>query len=138
MPVEIPLNPAGERFVSVNVGPETFIFRSYYTYGADSHWLLDIRNSQNQPLISGINLVRGANNLLKGRGDILNGYQLFLVVYQGSEKDLNAPGNSMALIWFNHNEENPFLDQDPMDTIGSMGGVMGSFDMDRLNQRFLQ
>ncbi len=128
MPVEIPLSPAGERFVTVNVGPEIFIFRTYYTYGADSHWLLDIRNSQNQPLISGINLVRGADNLLKGRGDTLEGYQLYLVVHRGSEKDLNAPGNTMALIWFNPGEVNPFLPQDPMETIGS----------DMLNYAFLQ
>ena len=128
MPVEIPLSPAGERFVTVNVGPEIFIFRTYCTYGADSHWLLDIRNSQNQPLISGINLVRGADNLLKGRGDTLEGYQLYLVVHRGSEKDLNAPGNTMALIWFNPGEVNPFLPQDPMETIGS----------DMLNYAFLQ
>lgn len=119
MPVEIPLSPDGERVISVNVGPEIFIFRTYFTYGADSHWLLDIRNSQNQPLVSGINLVRGADNLLKGRGDTLEGYQLYLVVHSGSEKDLNAPGNSMALIWFNPNEINPFFAQDPMDTIGT-------------------
>lgn len=119
MPVEIPVTPAGERIVSVNVGPDVFTFRTYYVLGADRHWLLDIQDGQNQPLVSGINLVPGVGNLLKGRGDTLEGYQLYLHVESGSEKDEEAPGNTFFLLWFNPGEDNPFTPRDPMETIGS-------------------
>lgn len=119
MPIIIPVTPAGERFVTVNVGPEIFIFRTYFAYGEDQHWLLDIQDAQSNPLISGINLVPGVDNLLKGMGDTLEGYQLHLLVHDGTEKDLEAPGNTMELIWFNPGEENPFSPLDPMKTIGT-------------------
>lgn len=119
MPVEIPVTPAGERFVTVNVGPDIFIFRTYFAFGEDQHWLLDVQDGQGNPLITGINLVPGVDNLLKGMGDALEGYQLHLLVDEGTEKDLEAPGNTMALIWFNPGEENPFTPLDPMETIGT-------------------
>ncbi len=119
MPVEIPLTPAGERTVSVNVGPEVLTFRTYYAKGQERHWLLDIRDRQDAPLISGINLVPGVDNLLKGRGEVLEGRQLHLLVERGSEQDLEAPGNTMTLVWFNPGEDNPFHPEDPMDTIGT-------------------
>ena len=119
MPVEIPVTAAGERFVTVNVGPDIFIFRTYFADGQDRHWLLDIQDGQSNPLISGINLVPEVNNLLKGMGDVLEGYQLYLAVLEGSAKDLEAPGNTMALVWFNPGEVNPFQPGDPMDLIGA-------------------
>ena len=119
MPIEIPVTPAGERFVTVNVGPAVFVFRTYFVYGADQHWLLDIMDGQSSALISGINLVPGVDNLLKGMGDALEGYSLYLMVFEGSEKDMEAPGNTMALVWFNPDEENPFGPLDPMETIGT-------------------
>lgn len=119
MPVEIPITADGERIISVNIGPEIIMFRTYFVCGPDRHWLLDISDSQETPLITGINLVPGVDNLLKGMGDTLDGYQLHLLVLSGSEKDLEAPGNTMALVWFNPGEDNPFRPLDPMDTIGS-------------------
>ena len=119
MPVEIPATPSGERFVTVNVGPDIFIFRTYFAEGQDRHWLLDILDGQSNPLVSGINLVPGVDNLLKGRGDTLQGYQLYLSLIEGSEKDLEALGNTMALIWFNPGEENPAQPGDPLDLIGA-------------------
>ena len=117
MPVRIPVTPAGERLASVNVGPDVFLFRSYFVSGQDDHWLLDIKDSQGMPLICGINLAPGIDNLLKGMGDALEGYQLLLLADPGTEKDPEAPGNTMSLVWFNPGEENPFTPLDPMDAI---------------------
>jgi hypothetical protein len=119
MPVEIPVTPAGERLVTVNLGPDSFMFRTYFVSGADKHWLLDIRDRQGNALISGINLVPGVDNLLKGMGNTLEGYQLHLLVHEGSEKDLEAPGNTMSLVWFNPGEKNPYAPCDPMENIGA-------------------
>jgi len=119
MPSVIPVTPAGERTVTVNVGPDIFIFRTYFVSGQDDHWLLDIKDGQENPLITGINLAPGINNLLKGMGDALEGYQLLLLADAGTEKDPEAPGNTMFLFWFNPGEENPFITLDPMETIGT-------------------
>jgi len=119
MPVTIPITTDGARRITVNVGPERFIFRTYFVRGQDQHWLLDILDEQERPLISGINLVPGVDNLLKGMGDALEGYQLHVLLSSGSEKDLDAPGNTMALVWFNPGEENPFTSPDPMEAIGA-------------------
>jgi len=119
MPLEIPITPDGERFVTMNVGPDTFIFRTYFASGQDDHWLLDIQDSQGSPLVSGINLVPGVDNLLKGHGDVLDGYQLHCLVLFSSAAAPEAPGNTMFLIWLNPGEENPFVNLDPMETIGT-------------------
>ncbi|WP_394026567.1 phage baseplate plug family protein [Desulfovibrio falkowii] len=119
MPSIIPMSPAGERTVTVNVGPDVFIFRTYFVSGQDDHWLLDILDAQETPLITGINLIPGVDNLLKGMGDTLKGYQLHLLVESGTEKDLDALGNTMSLVWFNPGEDNPAVPSDPMDTIGT-------------------
>lgn len=118
MPVLIPVTPAGERRARVDVGPERFVFRTYFVHGQDDHWLLDIYDEQERPLITGINLVPGVDNLLKGHGNVLDGYQLHLAAEQGSEKRVDAPGNTMILLWFNPGEINVFVPGDPMDTIG--------------------
>ena len=119
MPVFIPVTAAGERSVTVNVGPEIFTFRTYYAAGQDRHWLLDISDSQQRRLMAGINLTPGVDNLIKGMGEVLDGYQLHLVVDEGSEKDPEAPGNTMFLVWFNPGEKNPFVSWDPMELIGN-------------------
>ena len=118
MPVQIPVASDGERIVTVNTGAEILIFRTYFVCGQDQHWLLDIMDSQEKPLICGINLVPGVDNLLKGRGDALEDHQLYLHVRSGTEKDLEAPGKTMFLIWFNPGEQNPFAPDDPMLSIG--------------------
>lgn len=119
MPSIIPMSSAGERTVTVNVGPDVFIFRTYFVAGQDDHWMLDIMDAQEKPLITGVNLVPGVDNLLKGMGDLLEGYQLHLLVESGSEKDMDALGNTMSLVWFNPGEDNPAVPSDPMDTIGT-------------------
>ena len=119
MPVEIPVTPAGDRAVTVNVGPDVFMFRTYFVSGQDDHWLLDIRDGQGRELISGINLAPGIDNLLKGRGDALDGYQLVVLAGTGTEKNMDAPGTTMFLVWFNPGEKNPFVTLDPMETIVS-------------------
>lgn len=119
MPKIIPITPAGERTVTVNVGPDVFMFRTYFVFGQDQHWLLDIMDGQENALVSGVNLVPGVDNLLKGHGDVLEGYQLNVTVASGSVKDLEAPGNTFFAVWFNPGEENWIRPGDPMDTIGT-------------------
>lgn len=125
MPCSIPLTCDGERLCSVNAGKKLFMFRTYFIQSP--HWLLDIYDAQENPLIAGINLTPGSDNLLKGHGDILDGYQLLLVTNpmkhnsDSAHKSLTAPGSTMHLLWLEPGEDNSLLLPDPMEVIGSKG-----------------
>ena len=118
MPLLIPVTSAGSRRARVRVGSDILVFHTYYVSGQSRHWLLDIQDDQERPLITGINLVPGVDNLIKGRGNVLRGHQLHVLAKKGTETNLDALGNTMALIWFKPGEENPFTPDDPMDAIG--------------------
>lgn len=118
MPVSIPVTAAGERVASVHVGPEVLQFRTYYVQGQDRRWLLDISAADGTPLAAGVALIPGVDNLLKGRGDTLEGCQLSVRLTRGTERDPDAPGNGMQLVWHNPGEKNPDEPADPMETIG--------------------
>ena len=118
MPVTIPVTAAGSRRVRVAIGPKFFEFHTYYVSGQSRHWLLDIHDDSGNPLIVGINLVPGVDNLLKGRGNVLRGHQLHVLAKKGTETNPEALGNTMTLLWFLPGEENPFTPGDPMDAIG--------------------
>ena len=118
MPVNIPITAAGARRIRVSVGPERFVFRSYYVTGQERHWLLDIFDGQGRPLISGVNLVPGVDNLLKGHGNVLDGHALHVLAKSGTEKNLDAPGKSLTLLWFTPGEKNPYESGDPLETVG--------------------
>ena len=62
----------------------------------------------------------GTDNLLKGHGGYaLRGCQLLVKVKEGTTgQEIDAPGNTMELIWFNPGEKNPYTVGDPMDAIG--------------------
>lgn len=122
MPKLIPLTPAGDRVIQVNLGGETLSLRCYFVHGQSDHWLLDISDAQGRPLFSGLNLVPGLDNLLKGRGDSLENGRLLAVTRPragaGAETGLNAPGNDLFLVWLEPGETNPLEPGDPMDAIG--------------------
>lgn len=104
--IEIPLSPDGERTVAVNVGARTLVFRTYFAPGEKDHWLLDIQDDAESPLVSGINLVPGVGNLLKGQGDKLAEWQAFVDIRPGTDaSDMEAPGNTLVLLWAGIDEE---------------------------------
>lgn len=114
MPVEIPLTSDGARTFNINTGLDVFYLRTYYIDGQDSAWLLDIADSAEQPLITGLKLVPGSENILKGQGDKMEGYQLFVYLASGEPGALEAPGNTLRLLLYNPGEENWFSVGDPL------------------------
>jgi hypothetical protein len=73
-------------------------------------WLVDISNANGTPLITGLNLVTNVDNLLKGQGDILNGYTLR--VYSVSGVDNNTPdslGKDCQVLLFSPGEVVPAI-----------------------------
>ena len=119
MPILIPVTSAGSRSVRIAAGEEYFTFRAYYAAGQSRHWLLDILDGQERPLVAGVNLVPGVGNLLKGTGEAMDGYQLMAVTDPGTSGTTpESLGRTMQLVLFRPGEFNPFIPMDPMDTVG--------------------
>ena len=118
MPSVIPMTPDGARRVTVEVGGKRILFRTYYSAGQEGQWLLDLYDTDNTPLITGIALVPGSDNVIKGQGDILNGYQLYVLTFTEYYKRPDALGNSLILLMYAPGEENLYQTGDPLMTIG--------------------
>lgn len=114
----IPLTSDGARTVTVETGTNLLTFRTYYSYGQESDWLLDISDVDGNALITGMKLTPGSNSVIKGHGDTLEEYQLYVLLMEGTATSINAPGNNLYLILYLPGEENLYRAQDPMDLIG--------------------
>ena len=118
MPVVIPMTPDGARRVTCSVGGRRIVFRSYYSAGQDRKWLLDLYDIDETPLITGIALVPGSDNVIIGQGDTLNGYQLYVLASDNYPYEKEALGNTLNLLMYSPGEENWFNPGDPMMHIG--------------------
>ena len=119
--IELPVNSAGARRVRVNTGAGggVFTFRTHYSYGQNQMWLLDIIDAGGNLLAGSLPLVPGSDNILKGQGDVLEGYQLYVFLEEGRDGgNPEALGVTLRLVWYNPGEENLYQTGDPLDTIG--------------------
>lgn len=114
MAIIIPATNDGNREVTVNTGSGVYRFRTYYTQGEMDGWYLDIRDDEGNVLRTGIRIVPGCPNLLKGQGDMFLGVQLACAVASGTETTPTALGEGTFLVWFNPGEANPFVIGDPL------------------------
>lgn len=116
--ITLPVNSSGARLFSVNTGTDIFAFRTYYTAGETPLWLMDIYDGDGVELLTGLALVPGSDNLLKGHGDKLEGCQLYVLLLENEQGDMDALGKYLQLIWYNPGEENLVSSGDPLSTIG--------------------
>lgn len=114
MPTIIPMTADGARRVTVEVAGKRITFRTYYSVGQSPVWLLDLFDTDGTPLITGIALWPGSDNVLKGHGDTLNGYQLFVFATDDNPSSPNALGQSVTLWMYEPGEENLFSPGDPL------------------------
>lgn len=113
--IELPLTSDGERKFSTEIQGVTYIFRTTYVSGQRNHWLLDIFDENENPLVYSINLVTGSLNLLKGYGDTLDGVHLLAVPF--SNDDPSGPealGTTLQVFWYTPDEPFPFSLGDPL------------------------
>ena len=116
--ITLPVTSDGARTFTLNTGMDIFTFRTYYSVGQENYWLLDVFNENGDNLITGLALVPGSDNLLKGQGDAMEGYQLYALLLDNNAGDLNALGNGLQLIFYFPGEENLYRTGDPLLTIG--------------------
>lgn len=114
MPSVIPLNSEGDRVIYVSIATTTLVLRTYWTTGQKPTWTMDISDFDGNQLINGINLVPGAENVLKGQGDILNGFQMFLYQTAPDYTSDNALGTTLFCWIFSPDEEHFSFIGDPL------------------------
>jgi len=110
----LPVTNAGARAFTINVGDAVFVMRTYFIAGQEDTWKLDVLDADNNPLAVGISLVPGADNLFKGLGDTLKGFQLY-VFQEGATIGPESLGVELNLVLFMPSEENPFGPVDDRD-----------------------
>lgn len=116
--MEIPLTSDGARSFRIDTGVDVYTFRTYYAQAALSLWLLDIYDADGVLLLGGLALVAGSENILKGQGDTMRGYQLY--VYQEpltSQSDPEGLGVFTRIVLYNPGETNYYSVGDPLLTI---------------------
>ena len=117
MPViELPLTSDGERRFTTEIAGVSYIFHTTYVVGQQRHWLLDIFDENENPLVYGINITTGSLNLLKGYGNTFDGVNL-LAVPMYEEDELAGPdalGTSLKVLWYTEGEDFPFDLGDPL------------------------
>lgn len=120
MPVVIPMKPDGDRVIQVDLPSVQLKLRTYYSVGQQPMWLLDLLDGNDAPLITGIALVPGSDNVIKGQGDILYGHQLYVLTLTEEEisyTDPGALGNTLVLLLYLPGEENLYKVGDPLLTL---------------------
>lgn len=93
----IPLTSDGDRVVEVDVGSHILQFRTYWT---GQKWLMDVSDTSGQPLMFGLALAPGVNNLMKGQdGGRFPGARLVAVLSRGSAYDPDNLGAGLLVYW---------------------------------------
>lgn len=96
----LPIDTSGSRTFEIDTGEEVFSFRTYYSGGQQDVWLMDISHVDGTELLTGIALIPGARNLLRGQGDILEDYKLYVTLWDGESGALDAPGKYLFALFF--------------------------------------
>lgn len=94
-----------------------YILRTTYVCGINSHWLLDIYDIDNKPVLLGIVCTCGAN-LLLGQGNRLNHMKAWCCdISKSSERDSEALGSTLYIIFQSEDEEDLITYQDRFDAL---------------------
>lgn len=94
-----------------------YIIRTTFVDGINSHWLMDIYDNGNNPILLGIVLTCGAD-LFKGQANRLNGMQCVCgIVNNTDERSDEALGNGLYVLIYGKNETNPLPVKDRFDNM---------------------
>lgn len=85
--------------------------RTYWSGSIESRWMCDINDSNGLPVITGIALVTGCDNLLIGTGkDLLDSYRMVVYSPKGKENNtIDGFGTDCLLLWMDKTEAIPAI-----------------------------
>ena len=109
----IPFNSTGSRIITIELGENVFRMRTYYLPHI-KRWILDIMDSDGNPIIMGITLNLGVGNMVKGKSELFEGQTLRCVSLTG--KGISEPdslGKDCVVVYYGKNEFVPatYLDK---------------------------
>lgn len=114
MPQLIPFNNAGCRTIDVSLGENVYRMRTYYL-PYTKKWLLDIMDTQENPIIMGISLNVGVGNLVQGKSIQFDGQAIRCISLDGTENNTpNSLGTSCVVLYYEKGETPPKLYTDKM------------------------
>ena len=114
MPQQIPFDNTGCRTIDVPLGENVYRMRTYYLPYI-KRWLLDIMDTQDNPIIMGICLNVGVGNLVEGKSQLFEYQTIRCVSLDGTEN--NTPeslGTSCVVLYYEKGEHVPQLYKDKM------------------------
>lgn len=110
----IPFDNTGCRTIDVPLGENVYRMRTYFLPYI-SRWLLDIMDTQDNPIIMGICLNTGVENLVKGKSQLFDEQGIRCISLDGTEN--NTPeslGTSCVVVYYEKGEYQPPLHKDKM------------------------
>ena len=114
MPSIIPLTNDGSRKITITLGENVFILETYYLPHIN-RWLMDIYDIDENPILTGISLNIGVDNLVKGKAPIFEGQTIRCISIDG--KDNTTPvslGTTCFVLYYSKGENANKLYEDKM------------------------
>jgi len=110
----IPFDNTGCRTIDVPLGENVYRLRTYYL-PTIKRWLLDITNTSDEPIVVGISLNVGVDNLVAGKAAEFDGQTIRCVSLDGSENDTpDSLGNTCQVVYYPKGETPPVMYKDKM------------------------
>lgn len=114
MPQLVPLTNDGCRRINVALGQNLYILETYYMPHIRC-WLMDIYDMDGNPIITGISLNVGVDNLVAGKSVYFKNQTLRCVSPTGKENNTpDSLGTTCFLYYYPEGETPPKLYQDKM------------------------
>ena len=114
MPQLIPFTNDGDRSITITLGENMYVLETYYL-PTIKRWLMDIYDTDENPILLGISLNVGVGNLVKGKAEIFKNQTLRCVSPTGEENDTpTSLGTTCFVYYYPEGEEPPVLYEDKM------------------------
>lgn len=114
MPGIIPFDNSGSRTIDIALGENVYRMRTYYLPYI-KRWLLDITDTQDNPIILGICLNVGVENLVKGKSAMFDDQVIRCISTDGTENDTpDSLGTTCFVYYYGKGEKAPTLHKDKM------------------------
>lgn len=110
----IPLTNDGCRSIEIKLGEKNYKLETYYMPFIKC-WLLDIYDDEDNPIILGINLKPGIQNLVRGLSEFFEEQAMMVVTTDGGNNDTpESMGNTAFLLYFAKGDKLPQLYEDKL------------------------
>lgn len=114
MPQLIPFTNDGCSTIDVVLGNNAFKLRTYYL-PYTKHWLLDIMDESENPILMGISLNVGVENLVRGKAKLFQNQTIRVISLDGTENNTpDSLGTSCVVLYYPEGETPPTMWKDKM------------------------